>query len=161
MASIWTKEIYLWGRKPSWPKSPNHLLSRWGAPVPRFVWHSVWPYRAAIWLCYGGFGVLFGTLFLGYAGWPLAALVNRVPDFALYSTVYVLIVGTWFVTSGARRHVGRIAQRARSFEYAMCFECGYALIGLGEEFKCPECGTAWSLTDLHQRWQEFRGDAHT
>ncbi len=37
----------------------------------------------------------------------------------------------------------------------ICFECGYDLKDLPDEYRCPECGTPYSKADLHRRWLEW------
>ena len=60
----------------------------------------------------------------------------------------------------ARRELA-VRRTATEADNALCWQCGYRLLGLAEEGRCPECG--WRYDDLEQvrkaweAWQPKRG----
>ena len=60
----------------------------------------------------------------------------------------------------ARRELA-VRRTATEADNALCWDCGYRLLGLPEEGRCPECG--WPYDDLEQvrkaweAWQPKRG----
>ena len=55
----------------------------------------------------------------------------------------------------ARRRC-RVRLRLIAARGRMCFRCGYDLCGLGDAGACPECGEAFVLEALRERWAASR-----
>lgn len=65
--------------------------------------------------------------------------------------VLVLLVGIAGVCLAFWR-VGRIRRRVETYEFTLCLECGYALIGLPLKGRCPECGATYDTDEVRKVW---------
>ena len=74
-------------------------------------------------------------------GWP--------PQLAVIGGYFVLMV--IFVLL-ARRWKRRVRRRLVGTGCRVCFGCGYDLSGLPDDGACPECGEAYLLWALRERW---------
>lgn len=58
-------------------------------------------------------------------------------------------IGTLFCWAIAKR---RFAAMLIANGFAVCFECGYSLLGNGDVAVCPECGQRIDLPALKEKW---------
>lgn len=74
-----------------------------------------------------------------------------------YLLVLVVLVADAVLMSRTRRRIRRMAALAARTDGAMCLDCGYLLRGLGDEGRCPECGTAFVREEVQRVWKRWAG----
>ena len=117
--------------------------------VPSLVWLLIW---LLIWL-----------LTILYIATAESAPFR--PDFTYPLKVAMVLVlgslGIDLLADWKARKELAISRKAGEAHNALCWRCGYRLLGLAEEGRCPEC--AWQYEDLEQvrkawqAWQPKRG----
>lgn len=83
---------------------------------------------------------------------------TQVSGLRRYIGVLVLLVGIAGVCY-AFWHVGRIRRRVETYEFTLCLDCGYPLIGLATEGRCPECGTSYEVGKVRESWTRWFGSS--
>lgn len=86
---------------------------------------------------------------------PVASLLlnnGKIPRWAYIAAVTIPgvasgLIGGWIGVAVQREH-----RRARMADGRRCWGCGYDLEGLSDAGTCPECGRAFTITDLRARW---------
>ncbi len=72
---------------------------------------------------------------------------------ATYGVVIVFASALFTVTP--RILFRRLRDRLNEHENSDCLECGYCLLGLPEEYTCPECGKPFRLDEVRAAWSHW------
>ncbi|CAG0995517.1 hypothetical protein PHYC_02536 [Phycisphaerales bacterium] len=88
---------------------------------------------------------------------PLVIAVSKLGKRQLPNWVYAIaiavpgsasgVVAWWFGVS-----LEKTQRRARGLGGKMCWGCGYSLEGIAADGACPECGRAYTHSELRDRW---------
>ncbi|MEO1130025.1 MAG: hypothetical protein AAFX05_10035 [Planctomycetota bacterium] len=102
--------------------------------------------------------LVYGTL--AYLGiWVLLVLYGWMHHWASFAMRMFAFIGT---PAGVVYALGwvamwrldvRLRQKAADADWRLCCCCGYDLRGAPDAGTCPECGEAFSLSALRERWQ--------
>ncbi|HLP85172.1 MAG TPA: hypothetical protein VK157_12555 [Phycisphaerales bacterium] len=65
---------------------------------------------------------------------------------AITAPVLIYAMSLW-----SRRFVAKVHAR----DYRVCWKCGYDLRDLQQQGICPECGSAFTMTELREKWSRF------
>jgi hypothetical protein len=72
--------------------------------------------------------------------------------------VLVFLAGGFAVLRWVATEVRAITREAHDNGCCLCLRCGYCLKGLPEKHQCPECGTAYDITEVKQKWSAYLAD---
>jgi predicted RNA-binding Zn-ribbon protein involved in translation (DUF1610 family) len=142
----------------------RYLLPRAPRGVPKALWVRLRPLR-----------FLVGPLLVLAAAGPFACLgwtriearqTARFPPTSLpwWSTWVgqsllqvglVASLGIALMPRLARRRLRRLEREIIDDEFGRCLECGYALKGLPDEHRCPECGEPYKMTMVKKTWERY------
>ena len=134
---------------PSTVATPHDLPSDLGDNVP--FWHPT----LAESLKYLG----FRWLLVLPAAALLAAIIFGICFDHRYLSVLWMIGPKWLIIAVALplAAIGKMLRAAvRQRPDPFCIHCGYSLIGLPDNHRCPECGRTFSLSVI----EEYRRDSH-
>lgn len=82
----------------------------------------------------------------------LSSVIARYGLLILGSVIVVSSSGMLF---GIRIICGKLKCVVEEYNYQVCVECGYPLIGLPDNHLCPECGELYSFTALRHDWKRW------
>lgn len=82
---------------------------------------------------------------IGIPGW-LSSYAHR----GLMPTAFVFLVWLACVPPIATKRFLRSVIRD---DYCLCITCGYTLLGLPSESRCPECGSQYQYSTLRSTWK--------
>ena|ERR1051326_4712134 len=104
--------------------------------------------RRAIWV------MALGCFLAVYLAKYLWLRLNRMPP---NTPTPLLILGPGMLMLGIAalidsRYHSRLRRELITLAGRMCFRCGYNLSGCGDSGVCPECGEAFILAALRERW---------
>jgi len=137
-----------WWNKELWPGNPGGPMGigiKRPKRIPPVFWKRVHRTRVTCgvvyllaWATYFVLGITASGI--GLAGCPAIALVLLLP--IIWAIAPRVALRRW------RRHL-------EAEGWHCCLECGYSLHGLPSPHTCPECGTAYDLSELETAWQEW------
>ncbi len=120
--------------------------------VPRGAWILI---RSPNWPAYTG--CISIVIFLGtvlpscmrtwqrLGGTRISPFAGLLPMFAI-GIAAPLVFG-----HRARRFKKHVKER----DYQLCINCGYDLVGLPQEYRCPECGGQYNMPEVKEAWQKW------
>jgi len=115
--------------------------------MPKPFWRRVVLWRN-IYLTCGVLSVLLLMRFFFFQSDP-----NKYYFLAIYFAVILFAAALFTVTP--RILFRRLRDRLREHENSDCLECGYCLLGLAVDHKCPECGTSYRLDEVRAAWSHW------
>lgn len=137
--------------------SPSELSPSFADDVPFWMpgWSDVAKQLGWRWL------LLMPAVVLVAACVLLLAAAVLLPGLWLWQWVQLIFVGGWklllLAVGGAISLAGSAIRSAvRLRQEPFCIHCGYTLIGLPDNYICPECGRPYSLRVI----DEYRRDPH-
>ena len=121
-----------------------YWLTKRGSPRARWLWLSGWVFLL-------GCAIMI-TLSLSYllSAFPLP----RGGPLWFWLFYFASLV---FVFLGSKTKV-HFARHVLEHEGLVCFDCGYLLKGLPDEYRCPECNAPYEKRSLQQRWLQWMQD---
>ncbi|HEY2588401.1 MAG TPA: hypothetical protein VGI81_21855 [Tepidisphaeraceae bacterium] len=131
MASPHEHRPLTWRERLGLPPAPRGRPVWWRPPWGQLLRHAGW-----WWV------LLVGPLAVGSALLTVAILGGR--PYAVCSWLGIRVVTAWLIIPPIAWGSLRLkVMRLRTDPY--CIHCGYTLIGLPEEGKCPECGRPYRM----------------
>ncbi len=83
----------------------------------------------------------------------LALRFQLLPDLQVAAAVVIFV--PLLVYGALCYRLERFVASAHRANRELCLECGYNLHGLPVEHVCPECGAAYRIEEVKQKWQAF------
>jgi len=137
------------------------LLNRCPQDVPRALWHHV--RRRVGWIA-AALMVPIVLMFAVTIYWEYFARTNfivgslRISSFIDLLYVSFLLGLLLIMPVIAQLTAKSLRRRIRTHDGNICLDCSYALKGLGQSGKCPECGAGFNVSSNRKAWaRQFPG----
>jgi len=137
------------------------LLNRCPEDVPRALWHHV--RRRVGWIALALIALMV-SMFAVAIYWEYFATTKsiygslRVNNFLNWLQVFFWLCFLLIMPVTAQLTAKSLRRRIRVHDGNICLDCSYALKGLGQSGKCPECGAGFNVRSNRKAWaRQFPG----
>ncbi len=112
-----------------------------GAYWRRIIWMRVWTF-------------LYTGLVAVWSVWMFAMPPAGAVGLALVFLLMVIAFGGLILLVMLTKRIKkRLESKVRAFDYKLCLQCGFPLVGLPGQHTCPECGQAYEVDQLRREWE--------
>ncbi|NOX58502.1 MAG: hypothetical protein GXP29_06550 [Planctomycetes bacterium] len=124
--------------------------------MPRGAWVAV---RDPFWPVYIYFALLIVNL--GISVLTMIQLQNtttavpRIVSAGMAGFSFLFVGSMALLWVVVRNRANRFREHVEAAEYGVCLNCAYALRGLPDEHRCPECGSEYSMVNVRAVWKEW------
>lgn len=140
------KELLSHLRKTLAQSSARGLCFRGEFTGPDAVWRFMFGVRIMFYLIVVGTALLIAVMFIGMAnGW------FRISYWWMLIPCVLGVATRLYAYWTLKRLVRSIEESG----FHLCLNCGYCLYGLHSNHFCPECGNAYEIEQVEQRWHEW------